>query len=886
MKSDSNNQPIFQQPVKGTEPSPSLLTRISQTFWGLLEHKDELYGAVFLDCLVLYTLIVDYFLITRILIPSKFASEYLDSFYLSYMVAVLKFYMVFWVMVTLANFLIKALKRQFSDHYVKLCIFFACFTLVHISRFYGGSFIFFAPIWLLSAVALCSIFMGARFGFFTVLCSVVLYMGTIILEKWGYLSSISIVSETTTYHEFFAGTAFIATTAIGCLLILLTVGPLQIHMVKLLEHRTLELEKQNLISQRLMAELEASYNKLRELDELKTAFFANISHELRTPLTMSLAPLESLITGQKGELKGEQKEYLSVMRRNMLKLLNLINNLLDFSKLEAGKMKLKVREENIGSLAKYMVGSVESWAEGRGIDISCATDKSLPTVYLDREKMEKVFLNLLSNAIKFTDKGGRIKVRVDKHDGQVAVSVSDTGIGIPEDAKEKIFDRFAQVDGSASRRYEGTGIGLALVKEFIQLHGGKVWVDSVLGEGSTFAFEIPSGRDHLDPRKVEFIDEDANVEDTTAIKAMGIMADTENKSEPEESVSQPGNGDDKPTVLVVEDNPDMRRFLKDILSTRFATQTAKDGEEGMARAMELLPALVLSDVMMPKKDGYQLCRELKSDKRTRNIPLILLTARAEMSMKLEGLEKGADDYLVKPFNAQELICRVSNLIKLRTSEQEVMKATLARFLPPKIASEMLCGSEDLLTRTRRKKLTVFFSDIRGFTALSDQMEPEETVELLNHYLREMTAIIHEYEGTLDKFMGDGIMVFFGDPLDQDDHAIRAVKMAVAMQKQMDELNKIWFEAGRKPLSIGIGINSGYCTVGGIGSERHMDYTVIGNQVNLAARLQGLAAGGDIIISHSTYSEVKHLVDVKDLDEVDIKGLHQKIKIYRVKSLLQ
>jgi class 3 adenylate cyclase len=215
--------------------------------------------------------------------------------------------------------------------------------------------------------------------------------------------------------------------------------------------------------------------------------------------------------------------------------------------------------------------------------------------------------------------------------------------------------------------------------------------------------------------------------------------------------------------------------------------------------------------------------------------------------------------------------------------RKVEESKVARFLSPRLAKALIHGYEEL-TRIKRKRLTVFFSDIRGFTALSDEIEPEETIDLLNRYLFEMTELIHEYEGTLDKFMGDGIMVFFGDPVEQEDHAARAVKMSVAMQKKMGELQAQWSTAGRKPLSIGIGINTGYVTVGGIGSEHHLDYTVIGNQVNLAARLESVAAGGEIIISHATYGEVGELVEVESRGEVTVKGLARPVKIYRVEDL--
>jgi signal transduction histidine kinase/class 3 adenylate cyclase len=629
-----------------------------------------------------------------------------------------------------------------------------------------------------------------------------------------------------------------------------------------------------------MVEVETSYKRLKELDELKTQFFANISHEIRTPLTMCMAPLESMMSGEQGKFTRKQQELHSTMHRNMLRLLNLINNLLDFSKLEAGGMKPHVREEDIGAMARLMVSNVESWAERRGIDISCVVDRDLPGVFIDREKIEKVLLNLLSNAVKFTKNGGRIKVRVDEVRDRVEVSVSDTGVGIPKSAQEKIFERFSQVDGSSSREYEGTGIGLALVKEFVELHGGRVWVESEEDEGSTFFFEIPVGKDHLDPDKVEFIEGEAAYDDTAMVARS--MADVElEETQAEQSVDTVQ--EDRPLVLVVEDNVDMRRFVKDILSSRFQVETAKDGEQGLALAREVLPDLVLSDVMMPLKDGYELCRDLKTNEKTRRIPVILVTARAEMKMKLEGLEQGADDYLIKPFNSQELLTRVENLIRYRSLEQRMMESKLARFLSPQIARQILRGGDDLFAETKRKNLTILFSDIRGFTALSSEMEPEKTTELLNHYLTEMSRIVFEYEGTLDKFIGDGLMVFFNDPVDQEDHAARAVKMALAMQQRMDELQEEWFQAGSRPLSIGIGINTGHCTVGGFGSEHHMDYTAIGTQVNLAARLQTEASEGEIIISHATYGATKDIVEVEDRGEVTVKGLHQAVKIYHVKA---
>ena len=308
-------------------------------------------------------------------------------------------------------------------------------------------------------------------------------------------------------------------------------------------------------------------------------------------------------------------------------------------------------------------------------------------------------------------------------------------------------------------------------------------------------------------------------------------------------------------------------------------------------------------MMMPKMDGYELCRRIKQDSVLKHTPVIMLTGKAEISMRVEGLELGADDYLTKPFNSRELLARVSNLIEMREMEKQLAeysrhleekvkvqvdelerKRRLERYLSPQIVESILTQGQSLLASSQRKNLTVMFTDIRGFTALSDSMEPEETIQLLNDYLREMSKVIFSRGGTIDKFLGDGIMVFFGDPIPQEDHAFRAISCALEMNRRLLELQKDWFLPQGKGLSIGIGINTGYMTVGNIGSESRMEYTVIGNQVNLAARLQGLAGPGEIIITHSTYGQVKELVEAEQKGEVEIKGLARPVLIYKVSGV--
>ena len=661
--------------------------------------------------------------------------------------------------------------------------------------------------------------------------------------------------------------------------------------------------------------LQASYEKLRELDQLKSQFFANVSHELRTPLTMSLAPLESILSGEKGEISQDANKYLEIVHQNSLRLLKLINDLLDFSKVEAGKMKLKVVENDIVKLAQILLTSVDSWAERSQIAVEFAAEAGVPKVHFDKDKIEKVILNLLSNAIKFSRPGGKINLRISRIDEKVRVTVSDNGIGIQDDDLRKVFERFSQLDSSTSGGHRGTGIGLSLAKELVELHNGKIWVESERGKGSTFSFEFPIGKEHFDQALLDQgpVDVKAPVRDEggdqAEIKseevAKGKIAlqmsdlDSGKTDEPRDEIAISKEG--APKVLIVEDHVDLRTFVADLLSKDYEVHTAADGEEGITRIRQVMPSLVISDVMMPKKDGYQLTKEVREDPAIRHIPIILLTARADVGMKIEGLLQGANDYLTKPFNSKELLVRVANLIRMRQMEKQLAeyskelemkvqeqveeiqrKARLEKYLAPQVVESILESGEFQMAVATRKKLTFMFTDIRGFTDLSDSLEPEETTTILNHYLSEMTQIIFAHGGTIDKFLGDGIMLFFGDPIPQDDHALRAVNCARAMNERLEELQKEWFPAGGRELLIGTGINSGYATVGNFGSADRMEYTAIGNQVNLAARLQTLAEAREIVTSSSTYGLVKEQIQAEEKGTFDIKGFARPIQVWRLK----
>jgi signal transduction histidine kinase len=364
-----------------------------------------------------------------------------------------------------------------------------------------------------------------------------------------------------------------------------------------------------------------------------------------------------------------------------LRLLKQINNLLDLTKLDAGKMSLQRRPGDLRPFFRGLVASVAPMAEKKRITLTGEEEAALPKrAYFDSDRLEKVVLNLLFNAIKFSDSGGQVTLRWGlSSDGHLRVKVADTGIGIASRDLPKLFKRFSQVDASTSRRYEGTGIGLALAKEIVELHGGRITVDSEPGRGSTFTVTIPLV---LEAPQDDAVGEQARQESNTAAPdedwtrklrvaaerhLIGVSTEPTMASEPSLS---PANG--RP-VLIVEDNPDMREFIAFELQGEYRVLKASNGREGVAVAVDVVPDLIISDVMMPEMDGYQLCRAIRGDDRTKHIPIILLTARADMAMKIEGLEHGADDYLTKPFNAQELRAKIKSLLELRRLEREIQQ---------------------------------------------------------------------------------------------------------------------------------------------------------------------------------------------------------------------
>jgi signal transduction histidine kinase len=434
--------------------------------------------------------------------------------------------------------------------------------------------------------------------------------------------------------------------------------------------------------------LEESNRKLLELDQVKSRFFANISHELRTPLTLLLAPLQTLVQEPGSTLQPEMRQLLLIMQSNGMRLLKLINDLLDLVRLESGKMEVKREPVAMEPFLLGLANAVKKNAEDRGIGVEVTSDPAVGIVLTDSDKLERILLNLLFNALKFTPAGGKVEVKARVESGELVLEVSDTGPGISEEQLPFIFDRFWQADTSSQRKYRGVGIGLALVKELVEIQDGKVTVTSTVGKGTAFTVRLPY--------------REWDRQSSQILEAVGGFAKTATPPVPPETN---GSGDawlrnldrqaefypsmtslketmrpvetaihrGQPRVLIADDELDMLKYLKSQLSINFQVIEAVDGQQAIEKANQFLPDVIVCDMMMPEKNGLEVCRELRERISTRSIPILLLTARADEETKLTALSAGANDFITKPFSMTELSVRLKNLFDTHTLQQELAR---------------------------------------------------------------------------------------------------------------------------------------------------------------------------------------------------------------------
>ena len=650
---------------------------------------------------------------------------------------------------------------------------------------------------------------------------------------------------------------------------------------------------------RLYQTMRQQAEQLLELDKQKTEFFQNVSHEFRTPLTLTIGPLESAVAQEEG-LSYDQSV---IALRNSRRLLRLVNQLLDLQRLDAGLMQPKFRPCNLLEFVSQVVDSFDSYCEKKQISLLPHLEEC-PAIYLDLEKFDKVLYNLLSNAIKFTESGGKIEIILRQEGDQCLMQVKDTGIGIRPDQIPHLFDRFRQADGSASRSHEGSGLGLSLVKELVEMHGGRVTVESIYGEGTIFSVWLQTGTTHLPTDQI--IEIPAEMEQSRAqVELADVETDIQQRIEnpmPSDlaiapipvlpvAPSQPELAKTA-TILVVEDNADMRSYVSGVLQrVGHEILTARNGAEGFQVAQSHHPHLIITDLMMPMVSGLEMIGMIRQEEALRGTPIILLTAKADEDTRLEGAEKGADAYLSKPFNNRELLAEVRNLLALKDNERRVAElntylteSVLGRFLPPSLVKKAAEGNLTLDLRPEPRMITILFSDIIGFTQLSNNLRSRRVAELLNEYLTEMTNAIFENGGTVDKFMGDAILAIFGAPeeLSPNEQVKRAIAAARQMYRSLAALNDRWEAQGIPRVQFRCGIHQGTAVVGMFGGSVRSDYTAIGPSVNIAARIQEAAEPNSILVSAAVadYLELEEDTITK-FSPLQLKGVDETVLTFSV-----
>ena len=629
--------------------------------------------------------------------------------------------------------------------------------------------------------------------------------------------------------------------------------------------------------------LEERNQELQRLDKLKDEFLANTSHELRTPLNGMIGIAESMIDGATGEITQLQQQNLTVIAQSGHRLANLVNDILDFSKLRHQDIELQLKPVNLNAIAEMVVTVSRALVMGKDIELLERVSPDL-TAIADENRLQQILYNLIGNGIKFTETGSIEILAEAVSDTEIAVTVADTGIGISEDKFDRIFESFEQADGSTARNYGGTGLGLAVTKKLVTLHGGRIWVESTVGEGSRFSFTLP-----ISIESAELPQSQLNAPllsdgmQSSGDYLMEVTAEMELASS-----FFPNEDEEIFKVLIVDDEPVNLQVLSNHLSLRnYAVTQAHGGKQALALLEEgYTPDIILLDVMMPGISGYEVCEQIRQNWSLAELPIMMLTAKNQVSNLVSGLEVGANDYLSKPFHKDELFARIKthvSILRLRSEKAHIRKA-FGRYVADEVADTLLATPDGLQLGGDRQKITILTSDLRGFTAASERLPSQEVVKILNFYFEKMADIITHYKGTIVEFMGDGILVLFGAPVAREDDATRAVACGIAMQLALVEVNQQMKEWDLPSLEMGIGINTGEVVVGNIGSEKRTKYGAVGSQVNLTYRIESYTTGGQIFIADSTYELLKDSIEIDGSKEVQPKGVKDSISIYSVTGI--
>ncbi|MBF0442279.1 MAG: response regulator, partial [Oligoflexales bacterium] len=539
---------------------------------------------------------------------------------------------------------------------------------------------------------------------------------------------------------------------------------------------------------------------------------------------------------------------------NSNRLYRLVNQLLDFQKLSAGKMELKRSRIEIVSFLRSCLEHFGPSCSSKNVRLDISIENKGDIFIKGQiDALEKVAFNILSNALKYSPCGGVIKVDLKETKDTVVITVKDNGPGISKENQEKLFKIFSQVDDSTRREYEGTGLGLALVKELTGAMDGDVFVESSEGQGALFGIKFKKIEENEIAGDLPVANQSDYQPKKWLLGGVNLETDDEKVDESKERLT----GDGK-LIIIIDDLKDMRDLIaKTLVSNGYRHITARDGEEGYQKIIEFKPDLAVIDWMMPKMSGPEVIEKMMDNPNVRSIPTILLTAKSDEESRIAGIKKGAHAYLGKPFNEIELLTTIENLIHLKESEEKVRELNrnltenvLKRFLPHKLVNEIASGKKVLNDEPRSMDITILFCDLVNFTSKAEDIGSHLSSVILNEYFNKMTKIIFRHDGTIDKFMGDGIMVIFGAPEIQFSEAqvTNAIGCAKAMQAEMKDLNERWNKNHGISFSIRIGIHKGAGIVGSFGGEERSEYTVIGPVVNMASRIERAATPGGIFFS--------------------------------------
>lgn len=613
--------------------------------------------------------------------------------------------------------------------------------------------------------------------------------------------------------------------------------------------------------------------ELEKIDQLKDEFLANTSHELRTPLNGIIGLAESLTDGVAGQLSPEVQKNLHMISSSGRRLSSLVNDILDFSKIKSNELELQLRPVDLYAATDIVLTLSQPLAKDKNLQLINNIARDFPLAKADENRVQQILHNLVGNAVKFTEEG-QVEVSAKETDKGLEVKVSDTGIGIKEEQLEAIFNPFEQADGSVARAYGGTGLGLTVTKQLVELHGGTIKVTSTPGEGSVFTFTLPKGDTEEEERVfgLPFHPTERTLNKLIeATDKVGTQADV-----PKELATILPVANEEISILIVDDEPVNLQVLQNHLSMEgYKVTKANSG----SKAMKILQSgdlfdLVVLDIMMPGMSGYEVCQKLRKVYPPSDLPVVLLTAKDRVGDLVEGFNVGANDYLTKPFSKDELLSRVRTHLRLNRIHRATGKFVPSEFLQS-IGRETITDVK--LGDQTEKVVTVFFSDIRGYTTLAETMSPSDNFQFVNSLNGRMGPIIQRNKGFVNQYLGDAIMAIFPE------NPGNSLQAAVEMQKNLLAYNEERRSKQRLPIKVGIGMHTGPLIMGIIGDHHRMDAATISDTVNTASRLESLTKyyGATILLSGDSLSQIPDAGQfyLRYLGKVQVKGKHAPVDLY-------